>query len=183
MALTMRYNGGGGRILYITRSINPVSRHVIVFPSSTSPTQACASTSLVVSAAKKFSSRTGRFDRKNRKGGGSITTEEEQEQKSERRVEIEDDESVGDIRKIENVGVSVDDGLVLPYLPGEKPDFWEGPQWDGLGFFMQYMWAFGIGFAVCLVDFFIRDLKWFELGILECGFWSSLIFNVEDNSS
>ena len=29
-----------------------------------------------------------------------------------------------------------------------KPDFWEGPQWDGLGFFVQYMWAFGIGFAL-----------------------------------
>lgn len=54
---------------------------------------------------------------------------------------------------IENVGlvgdVAADDGgYVLPELPGTEPDFWEGPQWDALGFFVQYMWAFGIVFAV-----------------------------------
>ncbi|KAG9458440.1 hypothetical protein H6P81_002948 [Aristolochia fimbriata] len=43
---------------------------------------------------------------------------------------------------------SVDDGYFLPGLPGDKPDFWEGPQWDGLGFFVQYMWAFGVGFGL-----------------------------------
>ncbi len=41
-----------------------------------------------------------------------------------------------------------DDGYFLPELPGDKPDFWEGPQWDAFGFFVQYMWAFGIGFAL-----------------------------------
>lgn len=41
-----------------------------------------------------------------------------------------------------------DDGYFLPELPGDKPDFWEGPQWDALGFFVQYLWAFGIVFAV-----------------------------------
>lgn len=45
-------------------------------------------------------------------------------------------------------GVAGDDGYFLPELPGDKPDFWEGPQWDALGFFVQYLWAFGIGFAV-----------------------------------
>lgn len=44
----------------------------------------------------------------------------------------------------------VDDGYVLPELPGEEPDFWEGAQWDALGFFVQYLWAFGIVFAVCM---------------------------------
>ncbi|XP_068660899.1 uncharacterized protein [Aristolochia californica] len=43
---------------------------------------------------------------------------------------------------------SVDDGYLLPELPGDKPDFWEGPRWDALGFFVQYMWAFGVVFAL-----------------------------------
>jgi hypothetical protein len=37
----------------------------------------------------------------------------------------------------------------MPELPNpEKPDFWEGPQWEALGFFVQYMWAFGVVFGV-----------------------------------
>ncbi|KAI0507429.1 hypothetical protein KFK09_013554 [Dendrobium nobile] len=35
-----------------------------------------------------------------------------------------------------------------PALPGLEQDFWEGTQWDALGFFVQYMWAFGIVFGV-----------------------------------
>ncbi|XP_020585862.1 uncharacterized protein LOC110028372 [Phalaenopsis equestris] len=35
-----------------------------------------------------------------------------------------------------------------PALPGLERDFWEGPQWDALGFFVQYLWAFGIVFGV-----------------------------------
>lgn len=42
----------------------------------------------------------------------------------------------------------VDDGYFLPELPGDKPDFWEGAQWNAFGFFIQYLWAFGIGFAL-----------------------------------
>jgi hypothetical protein len=37
----------------------------------------------------------------------------------------------------------------MPELPEpETPDFWEGPQWEPLGFFVQYMWAFGVVFGV-----------------------------------
>jgi len=37
----------------------------------------------------------------------------------------------------------------MPQLPDpETPDFWEGPQWEALGFFVQYMWAFGVVFGV-----------------------------------
>jgi len=37
----------------------------------------------------------------------------------------------------------------MPELPDpETPDFWEGPQWEALGFFVQYMWAFGVVFGV-----------------------------------
>ncbi|AEE35521.1 AT-rich interactive domain protein [Arabidopsis thaliana] len=33
-------------------------------------------------------------------------------------------------------------------LPGLEPDPFEGEKWDGLGFFVQYLWAFGILFAL-----------------------------------
>jgi opacity protein-like surface antigen len=37
----------------------------------------------------------------------------------------------------------------MPYLPDPKQvDFWEGSQWDLLGFSVQYMWAFGVFFSV-----------------------------------
>lgn len=36
----------------------------------------------------------------------------------------------------------------MPVLQGEDKDFWEGPQWNALGFFVQYQWAFGIVFAL-----------------------------------
>lgn len=47
---------------------------------------------------------------------------------------------------------TVDDGYLLPELTGDEPDFWEGPQWDAFGFFIQYLWAFGIVFAVYSVN-------------------------------
>ena len=40
------------------------------------------------------------------------------------------------------------DGKPFPELPGLQPNLWEGTQWDGLGFLVQYLWAFGIVFAV-----------------------------------
>ncbi|KAF8733738.1 hypothetical protein HU200_014584 [Digitaria exilis] len=37
----------------------------------------------------------------------------------------------------------------MPNLPDpETPDFWEGQQWEPLGFFVQYMWAFGVVFGL-----------------------------------
>jgi hypothetical protein len=38
--------------------------------------------------------------------------------------------------------VSTEPMLKLPNL--ETPDFWEGLQWEAFGFFVQYMWAFGV---------------------------------------
>ncbi|GBG79254.1 hypothetical protein CBR_g29305 [Chara braunii] len=38
--------------------------------------------------------------------------------------------------------------FVRPKLPGDEPDFWEGEQWDWLGFVLQYLWAVGIVVAV-----------------------------------
>nr|GEU71403.1 hypothetical protein CTI12_AA376980 [Tanacetum cinerariifolium] len=40
------------------------------------------------------------------------------------------------------------EGYVLPDLPGLEKDFWEGPEWDGFGFVVEYLWAFGIVFAL-----------------------------------
>jgi hypothetical protein len=56
---------------------------------------------------------------------------------------------------------------VRPVLPGDEPDFWEGPQWNALGFVVQYLWAIGIVVAVSLFlpisRFLVHVLlqKWF----------------------
>ncbi|CAN1181177.1 hypothetical protein LINPERPRIM_LOCUS6080, partial [Linum perenne] len=41
-----------------------------------------------------------------------------------------------------------DDGFVMPKLPGQEKDFWEGPQWNTLGFVVEYLWGFGIIFSL-----------------------------------
>lgn len=41
-------------------------------------------------------------------------------------------------------------------LPGDEPDFWEGPQWNTVGFIMQYLWAFGIVFALVACGIAVR---------------------------
>ncbi|XP_021759321.1 uncharacterized protein LOC110724221 [Chenopodium quinoa] len=101
------------------------------------------STLTVVAATGKFTSRTGKFDSKNRRG--SSTTTKDDAAASEEKNGLRNFEENVDL-----IGDSVDDDEddLLPELPGDKPDFWEGPQWDGLGFFVQYMWAFGILFAL-----------------------------------
>ncbi|GLT48915.1 hypothetical protein SLA2020_225040 [Shorea laevis] len=144
MALTICSGGSGGAGVQILRD-NPAKqfrKHLLprcgaLFPSSPR--------TLHITAAKKFSSRIGRFDSKNRRKA-LTTKEQEDDQDQEQRP---DD-------KIENVAIGVNfdasaaaaDGSTLPELPGLEPDFWEGPQWDVLGFFVQYLWAFGIVFAL-----------------------------------
>ncbi|KAL2539455.1 Uncharacterized protein Adt_00442 [Abeliophyllum distichum] len=101
-------------------------------------------TSFTVSANRKklsSSSRTGRFDNKNRRSSVSIKEQEEEEVEKQRMDQISLDNNIG------TIGV-VGDGFVMPELPGEKTDFWEGPQWDAFGFVLQYLWAFGIVFAL-----------------------------------
>ncbi|KAL5751345.1 hypothetical protein ACOSP7_025948 [Xanthoceras sorbifolium] len=151
MALTIGNTAAGVRILYTSHTEDTLNRpcHVILFPSSSSssttkPQAPTRSRTLhVASAAKKFSSRTGRFDGKNRKSKSAMTTTtaEEEEKENGDRLQIEE----ASFGKIENF---VDDGFVMPDLPGEETDFWEGPQWDTFGFFVQYLWAFGIVFAL-----------------------------------
>ncbi|XP_061370959.1 uncharacterized protein LOC133313579 [Gastrolobium bilobum] len=118
--------GGGARILCGNTTGTPYTplSH-LTLPSSSSSTGTRRNLHLV--SAKKFSSRSGR----NRRGTTTTTDQELQ-----RTAEIED--SVDD----------ADDGYFLPKLPGDETDFWEGTQWDALGFFVQYMWAFGVVFAL-----------------------------------
>lgn len=150
-------SGSGSRILYTNPTTDPQHRrHGITFPTSTCSsriTRAPFRTLHVVSAAKKLSSRTGRFDSKNRRGntGAITTTEEDKKDQQQRTAEIGQDSTNINNNKFENAGVIVGvDGSPMPELPGLEPDFWEGPQWGAFGFFLQYLWAFGIVFAVCV---------------------------------
>ncbi|XP_021736320.1 uncharacterized protein LOC110702881 [Chenopodium quinoa] len=121
----------------------PIHHHRQFLPSSLSLSSRTSSLT-VVAATGKFTSRTGKFDSKNRRG--SSTTTKDDAAASEEKNGLRNFEE-----NVSLIGDSVDDDDeddLLPELPGDKPDFWEGPQWDGLGFFVQYMWAFGILFAL-----------------------------------
>ncbi|EYU19048.1 hypothetical protein ABFS82_09G052200 [Erythranthe guttata] len=104
-----------------------------------SRTSSLSSPFTVSATPKKTSSspKTGKFDSKNRRTN-PLTTPQEPET-------VEWAQIGGDEK---NTSFAVDDGFVMPDLPGLEPNFWEGAQWDGLGFFVQYMWAFGIVFAL-----------------------------------
>lgn len=132
MALTIPNTSAGGRILYTTPTRHTLNRS---YNLNFSPSSSQTRTLHVTAASKKTSSRTGRFDSRNRRSSTTTTTEE-----PERAAEIERQSA-----EIENF---VDDGYVVPDLPGLKPDFWEGEQWEPLGFFIEYMWAFGVVFSV-----------------------------------
>ncbi|KAG8097930.1 hypothetical protein GUJ93_ZPchr0013g37171 [Zizania palustris] len=105
---------------------------------------------LHVALARKggVSSRTQRRleDRgRKRRGGGSVTAPAP--------PDMEEDAGVGVDWEGEPLGFEVST-TPMPELPDlEKPDFWEGSQWDSLGFFVQYMWAFGVFFGLVACGF------------------------------
>lgn len=161
MALTIANSGatGGARLLYSSSTSHPYTnlssqRHVL-FPLSPRRT-------LHVVSAKRFTSRTGRSDGKNKRGTTTTRDQEQDPLRLERTAEIE---NVGDGVAVDNV----DDGYFLPKLPGDEPDFWEGEKWDFLGFFVEYLWAFGIGFAVCLYFLSPTLVKFWSFNLL--GSW------------
>ncbi|KAA8550011.1 hypothetical protein F0562_001695 [Nyssa sinensis] len=143
MALTIGRGGGSG-LLCGSTGRSSFSR--ILFPLNPPwSLPFTARNSHIVSAAKKLSSRTGKFDSKNKRS--VTTTKDEEDEKQQRTAQIEREDN-GSARGAVDISDAVDDGYFLPVLPGDKPDFWEGPQWDAFGFFVQYMWAFGIVFAL-----------------------------------
>lgn len=168
MALTITNGGGGGNggaaTLYSSSSRHPYThlpiRRNVLFPLSPR--------TLHVVSAKKFSSRSGRFDSKNRRSSTTTRDEYQDPKEGKRTGEIERGriESGPDVENV--AGPVVDDGYFLPELPGDKPDFWEGTQWDGLGFFVEYLWAFGIVFAVIylFIIVIIIFLHWFMFIVL-----------------
>ncbi|KAK4782314.1 hypothetical protein SAY86_016416 [Trapa natans] len=136
---------GGGGILFRCPVRRPppsslLRRHVVYrsFPRT-----------LHIASAKKLSSRTGKFDSKNRR---TSTATEDGEGEADQPLDASVIEKTGPESSALEAAVSSaaesNDGYFLPDLPGNKPDLWEGSQWDALGFFVQYMWAFGIVFAV-----------------------------------
>lgn len=155
MALTVSSGGGGARIRcndLTDSSRNPFSTFRLVnFPS---PSRTCLH---VVSAAKKPSTQTGRFDSKKRRTLVPTTTKEQSEEGNggydgenpPSEIVINDED--GD-RTVVNTRFRGDPKdapkFALKDLPGLEPDPFEGEKWDGLGFFVQYLWAFGILFAV-----------------------------------
>ncbi|XP_022868826.1 uncharacterized protein LOC111388376 [Olea europaea var. sylvestris] len=138
------------RLLCYTSTRTPYTqlplRRPFFIPSSPSWSHQPRTSSSTVSANPKklsSSSRTGRYDSKNRRS--LVSTKEQQQEEV-----VVEKQGIDEISVDNNSATiaAVDDGFVMPELPGEKPDFWEGPQWDVLGFFLQYMWAFGIVFAL-----------------------------------
>lgn len=66
---------------------------------------------------------------------------------SERRRKTLIDDSVAAARN-EDGDEEGEEEYVRPVLPGDEPDFWDGPQWNILGFIVQYLWAIGIVVAL-----------------------------------
>ena len=94
----------------------------------------------MVFARKGISSRTN----KGKKGGITGTKPIEEV------LEREEDASTGTDGGGDLLGT---DGVSselkpMPKLPGLTASFWEGSKWDAFGFVVQYLWAFGIVFAV-----------------------------------
>lgn len=134
MALTgnrILCNSSSTRIPYIQLPL----RRPFLLPSSSStnsPSQGRRG-QFTALAAKKFTAG------KNKRS--SISTKEpvkEEEEEEFQKINI----------SIDGATATIGDAFEMPKLPGEETDFWEGPQWDGFGFFVQYMWAFGVLFSL-----------------------------------
>ena len=93
-----------------------------------------------------LSSRSRRLEKRTKKGGDTTTIEEQDE------GEVGEEAGASSSSFVE-IGIGGEGEMEyskgpMPKLEGLEPDFWEGPQWNALGFFIQYLWAFGILFGV-----------------------------------
>ncbi|WCJ21975.1 hypothetical protein M5689_004085 [Euphorbia peplus] len=125
---------GGGIIIQ-----NSLTRHrpfslphhpQIIFPVSTRR----SSVHFKVSAKKL--SPAGKFDGGLKRRSSTKTKEKEEDEEGLRMNGIESGSKSGVVNP------------VVANLPGIETDFWEGEKWDAFGFFMQYLWAFGVVFAL-----------------------------------
>ncbi|CAO2818092.1 unnamed protein product [Amaranthus hypochondriacus] len=147
--MTLTINNPVGRATLSTATATGIThlsiighRHFRQFlPSSIFLSSRTSTSTLIVSATGKFTSRTGKFDSKNRRTSNTTTKDGTSvEEKSNLLKNFEDG--------ADNFVDYVDDGFVMPNLPGAEPDFWEGSKWDAFGFVVQYLWAFGVVFAL-----------------------------------
>ncbi|RRT55108.1 hypothetical protein B296_00035191 [Ensete ventricosum] len=132
------------------------ARHRESFPSlpSSSPFRTSRGAAHVAGARKGLSSRSRRLEKRDKKGGSTTVNDEAPP------AEV----GGGGMAPMESPGGGGIEGFEysttpMPVLPGEEKDIWEGPQWNALGFFVQYQWAFGIVFAVIPPPAYYRHLN------------------------
>eukprot|EP00270_Netrium_digitus_P005444 TRINITY_DN1719_c0_g1_i2.p1 TRINITY_DN1719_c0_g1~~TRINITY_DN1719_c0_g1_i2.p1 ORF type:complete len:199 (+),score=40.33 TRINITY_DN1719_c0_g1_i2:25-597(+) len=83
--------------------------------------------------------------------------------------------------------LKTDDPLAgRPYRPameGDEPDFWEGPQWNWLGFLLQYLWAFGILVAIIASIYAVRTYNTGAVDFTQTEMFEALTAGSSDSSS
>ncbi|XP_078430062.1 AT-rich interactive domain protein [Wolffia australiana] len=99
-------------------------------------------TALVVCARKGISSRTRGSENRGKKEGSTSTRPKEEASEGNKDGSLS---SAGDGLQLGTDGGS---SMAMPELPGLTTDFWEGSKWETFGFVVQYLWAFGIVFAL-----------------------------------
>ncbi|XP_058722384.1 uncharacterized protein LOC131594307 [Vicia villosa] len=118
--------GGAGILYNNTTTTTPyTSLSHFTLPSSTSKRR-----TLHIVSAKKFSSRS-------RRNQPTTTTTPDQELQPKNEIEIP---------------FYSDEDWPFPYRPpgtSKEADFFEGPQWDTVGFIGEWLWILGGVFAVC----------------------------------
>lgn len=68
-------------------------------------------------------------------------------------------------------------------LEGTEPDFWEGEQWDVLGFIVQYLWAFGVLIAVAACGVAVVSYNSGAVDIRETEVFKEALENQTDSDS
>lgn len=96
-----------------------------------------------------LSSRSRRLEKRGKKDGGPTTADQERE--GDEDIVVGEAATASAASSVEIEGGMEYSKEPMPKQEGLEPDFWEGPQWNAFGFFIQYLWAFGILFGVKLV--------------------------------
>jgi hypothetical protein len=75
-----------------------------------------------------------------------------------------------------------DDMFMGRKLEGLEPDFWEGDQWNALGFIIQYLWAFGILIALVACGVAVTSYNSGAVDIRETDIFKEALKNQENAS-